>query len=74
MAHAVTFDLPRRDLGKSDVHFTVKVDGSIFGKLEVSKGAIVWYPKDTTWGHKMSWKSLDGEMSKYPRSERRKKR
>jgi hypothetical protein len=74
MAHQVTFNLPTRDLGKSDIHFTVKVDGAIFGKLEVSKGAVGWYPKDTTYGHKMSWRALDAEMQRYPRSERRKPR
>lgn len=72
MIHEVTFDLPTRDLGKSDIHFTVKIDGSIFGKLEVSKGALVWYP-NTTYGHKMTWTELHNEMQKYPRSEKRKK-
>ncbi len=73
MKHDVSFDLPTRDLGKSDVHFRVKINGAVFGKLEVSKGSVVWYPKDTTYGHKMSWSDLDGEMRRYPRRERRKK-
>lgn len=73
MKHEVTFDLPTRDLGKSDVHFRVKVDGSVLGKLEVSKGALVWYPKDKTYGHKITWRKFDEEMKKYPRLERRKK-
>lgn len=73
MKHEVSFDLPTRDLGKSDVHFKVKVDGSVLGKLEVSKGALVWYPKDKTYGHKIRWSKFDEEMKKYPRLERRKK-
>lgn len=73
MRHEVTVDLPTRDLGKSDVHFRVKVDGSVLGKLEISKGALVWYPKDKTYGHKITWSKFDEEMKKYPRLERRKK-
>lgn len=73
MRHEVTFNLPTRDLGKSDVHFWVKVDGSMLGKLEISKGGLVWYPKDKTYGHKITWSKFDGEMKKYPRLERRKK-
>lgn len=73
MRHEVTFDLPTRDLGKSDVHFRVKVDGSVLGKLEISKGALVWYPKDKTYGHKITWSKFDEEMKKYPRLERRKR-
>lgn len=72
MKHKITFELPSRDLGKSDVHFKVKVDGSVLGKLEVSKSALVWYPKDKTYGHKIAWSKFDEEMKKYPRSERRK--
>jgi hypothetical protein len=52
---------------------TVKADDEILGKLEVSKGAIVWYPKGTTYGHKMTWDQLDAEMANYPPVERRKK-
>lgn len=74
MTHEVTFDLPTRDLGKSDIHFTVMGDGEMLGKLEVSKGALVWYPSGTTYGHKMTWTDLHNEMQKYPRAERRKKK
>jgi hypothetical protein len=49
-------------------------DGETLGKLEVSKGALVWYPSGTTYGHKMTWTDLHKEMQKYPRSEKRKKK
>jgi len=74
MKHQVTFDIPTRDLGKADIHFTVKVDGETLGKLEVSRGALVWYPKDTTYGHKVGWAQFNGLMKKYPKLERRKKK
>ena len=72
MKHSVTFDIPTRDLGKADIHFQVKVDGKVLGKLEVSKGSVVWYPKDLTYGHKATWSKLDEMMKDLPRSERRK--
>ena len=74
MQHEVSFDLPTRDLGKSDVHFTIMGDGAMLGKLEVSKGTLVWYPSGTTYGHKINWSQFGEMMSNYPRLERRKKK
>ena len=74
MQHHVTFDVPTRDLGKADIHFRVEIDGKILGKLEVSKGSVVWYPKDKTWGHKANWSKFDQLMRDEPRTERRKSR
>ncbi len=62
MAHAVSFEVPRRDLGKSDVLFHVKKGGVKVGTLAVSKGAIVWFPKNHTIGHKLSWARFDELM------------
>lgn len=74
MSHKVTFSMPTRELGKSDVHFMVKKNDEVFGKLEVSKGAIVWYPKNTTFGHKISWEELETFATQKNRYERRKRR
>jgi hypothetical protein len=74
MKHEVSFDIPTRDLGRADIHFTVKVDGQVLGKLEVSRGSLVWYPKDRSYGHKITWGDFDREMQKYPRLEKRKKK
>lgn len=71
MKHGVTFEIPTRAL-ESDVHFKVKVNGSILGKLEVSKGSLVWYPKDKIYGHKITWEQFDAVTQDYPRGERRK--
>ena len=70
----IVVNLPTRDLGKTDIHFTVMGDGEMLGKLEVSKGALVWYPSGTKIGHKMTWTDLNKEMQKYPKSEKRKKK
>ncbi len=71
MAHIVLLEIPQRSLGRSDVKFKVKKDGSMFGTLEVSKGSLVWFPKDVIWGHKIGWDDFDKIMRKKPREERR---
>ena len=71
MKHNVQFTIPCRDLGKTDVEFQVWGDGEKIGTLEVSRGAVVWYPKDCSYGHKIGWSQFDTVMRKYPRLERR---
>jgi hypothetical protein len=71
MAHHVQFTIPFRELGKSDVVFEVWEDDEKLGRLEVSKGSLVWYPRDASYGHKMRWSQLDDLMREYPRAERR---
>jgi hypothetical protein len=72
--HKVYFDLPTRELGKADVHFTVKKDGAVLGKLEVSKGALVWYPKNARRGHKVGWTRFHEFATARRKSEKRKPR
>ncbi|MEX1185610.1 MAG: hypothetical protein WEA80_03390 [Gemmatimonadaceae bacterium] len=60
--HDVSFSIPQRALGKADVKFQVKRDGSVHGTLEVSNGSLVWFPKGTTYGLKMSWVKFDRIM------------
>jgi hypothetical protein len=55
MAHEVQFKVPSRKLGKSDVIFVVKDEAGVLGTLKVSKGAVVWYPKKTSYGYKADW-------------------
>jgi len=56
VAHRVTFSLPERELGRGDVEFLVRKDGSVFGKLLVSKGAIVWRRRwKSRRGKKLGW-------------------
>jgi len=74
MAHKVTFDLPTRELGTADVHFMVRRNDALLGKLDVSKGSIVWYPKNTRYGHKIRWRELDKLAVEFPKVERRKPR
>ena len=55
MAHDVQFTIPTRDLGRADISFRVKRNASALGALHVSKGSVVWYPKDMSYGYKLGW-------------------
>ena len=69
--HDVRFSLPERELGKADIEFIVKKNGKRFGTMRVSKGSIVWFPKDTSYGHKAFWKEFDEFMRTRRRLEKR---
>jgi hypothetical protein len=62
--HNVSFSIPQRDLGRADVEFLVKQDGTVLGTLAVSNGSLVWFPKGTSYGCKMGWTRFDQNMKK----------
>lgn len=62
MAHKVTFDLPKRMLGREDVEFVVEKDGLRFGTLLVSKGAVEWRPTNKVYRRRLSWDRFDQLM------------
>lgn len=62
MRHEVQFSIPERQLGNADIEFTIKKNGKKFGTLKVSKGSVVWVPKDNTYGFKMGWDRFDANM------------
>lgn len=65
MAHDVYFSIPSRTLGRSDVEFQIYSDHKMLGTLKVSKGSIVWFPANTTYGCRMEWGKFDRMMQKY---------
>ncbi|HLG18096.1 MAG TPA: hypothetical protein VJH03_26880 [Blastocatellia bacterium] len=65
MAHDVTFSVPERSLGNADLEFKVKKDGEAVGRLKVSKGSIVWVPKNMTYGFKLNWIQFDQLMQEH---------
>ena len=70
--HDVTFELPKRKLGRSDLKFQIKRDGEKFGTMTISNGSVVWFPKGTSNGYKMGWKMFDELMrEKATQSEKR---
>jgi hypothetical protein len=62
MAHKVRFSIPERELGKADIEFSVQKDGVEFGRLRISKGAVVWLPKHFKYGYRVSWAKFDQLM------------
>jgi len=65
MAHTVEMEVPLLKMGKTDAVFTVQSDGATLGALHISKGAVVWFPAGTTYGHKLSWKKFAELMVEY---------
>jgi hypothetical protein len=59
MAHIVTFEVPTRTLGVKDLVFRVRKNGSKFGELRVSQGAVVWIPAVKSKGRRLSWRQID---------------
>jgi hypothetical protein len=47
----------------------VKGNGWVIGRLKVSKGSIVWVPKDKSYGYKLSWKQFDELLQEHGRHE-----
>lgn len=72
--HDVSFNIPQRALGKADVEFQVKRDGTILGTLTVSNGSLVWFPRGTTYGIKMGWTRFDEIMQDHKDYEEKRKR
>jgi len=54
---------PRLDVGKSDVIFEIRKGRKTFGHLKVSRGNVVWIPKDFTYGYALHWDQLE-ELAK----------
>ena len=71
MAHTVKFEIPRRELGRANIEFLVYRNGTAFGRLLISKGAIVWRRKGKSRrGRKIGWARFDRLMQEKARSVR----
>src|SRR5687768_864064 len=62
MAHKVSFNLPKRELGREDIEFVIEQDGKRFGTLLVSKGAVEWRPTNKVYRRKLNWTRFDQAM------------
>jgi hypothetical protein len=65
MAHRVDFTVPERPLGNADVTFWVKRDSNLLGRLEISKGKIVWVPRNARTGYELGWQKFDELMQEH---------
>jgi hypothetical protein len=64
MSHEVRLSMPTREIGRADVRFQIRRNDQLLGTLAISNGSLVWFPRDTTYGHKMSWSEFDEVMRK----------
>jgi hypothetical protein len=72
--HEVKFSLPKAEVLHTDLEFRVRRNGEAFGRLLISKGAVVWRPKKKSWrGRKLSWGDFDSFMHEYGRPEHRRR-
>jgi hypothetical protein len=60
--HAVTMKTSSLELTKADVKFDVSRGGEKFGTLFLSRGAVVWRPKDGKKNYKVGWTKFDTVM------------
>jgi hypothetical protein len=63
--HNVYFNLPIRELGKSDIIIEVYSDEERLGKVTISKGALEWYPANAKKPYKMEWAQFDRAIKTY---------
>lgn len=63
--HNLYFELPERELGKTDVLFHVYKDSKKFGTITISKGNLEWYPKNSKKPYKISWSAFDEVIREY---------
>lgn len=57
--HKVFFQLPKRELGKSDLIFEVFSDDEKFGTITISKGGLEWYPSNAKKPFRLEWSQFD---------------
>lgn len=54
-------------IGMSDACFRVKDDDGMIGELQVSKGSLVWFPRDAKKGYRLTWRRFDDLACTYGR-------
>lgn len=69
--HEVKFSVPKRPLAHKDIEFEITADGEKFGELRVSKGCILWVPRDHELGYRLNWKKLAELAEKHGLKEKR---
>jgi hypothetical protein len=65
--HKVTMKMPPRTIGRADAIFEIEQDGLLFGTLTISKGSLVWFPRNTTKGRKIGWSRFALLMEEHAR-------
>lgn len=71
--HNVFFNLPKRELGKSDLVFEVFSDNEKFGTITISKGALEWWPGNAKKPYRLGWQRFDLAIREHYRTRKLKK-
>ena len=70
MSFKITFDVPERYLGKTDVIFNVRRGKVSWGKLKVARTGVLWLSSTSAKGWKMSWRKFGEVMQENGRLKR----
>jgi hypothetical protein len=62
MAYNVKFMIPERDLGRADIKIDINNHRGKLGTAKISKGALVWVPRDHSYGYKLAWSDFASLM------------
>lgn len=65
--HKVSFELPRREMGKVDTNFYIQKDGAVLGRIRISKGGLDYYPANRKKPIKINWTKFDGMIKDWNR-------
>ena len=68
--HRVTFTTPRLELGNADIRLKVQRNGKVVGTMKISKGNLVWVPRDAQKGYRIGWPKLDELIQMYGKRQR----
>jgi hypothetical protein len=61
--HDIDLSVPAQTIRNADAEITIRSDGSILGRLKVSKGSVDWWPgKHSKTYYRMSWERFDQVM------------
>jgi len=61
--HDIDLSVPAQTIRNSDAEITIRSDGSILGRLRVSKGSVGWWPgKNSKTYYRMSWERFNQMM------------
>jgi hypothetical protein len=69
--HDVKFNVPKRPLANKDIEFEVIANRAKFGELRVSKGGLLWVPRNDQLGYKLSWRKFAELAESVGKKERR---
>jgi hypothetical protein len=60
--HRVTFHVPERPVGQSDIEFIIRGDHELLGRVLVSRGAIEWVPARKQHRFRLRWERFADVM------------